>query len=43
MTTDSEWALLSFIAEGLGISPRRRDRLLEGALKSEPPPAFGRE
>lgn len=39
ITTDSEWALLSFIAEGLGISPRRMDRLLEGALKSEPPPA----
>lgn len=39
VTTDSEWALLAFIAEGLGISPRRMDRLLQGALKSEPPPA----
>jgi len=38
VTTESEWNLLAFIAEALGISPRRMDLLLKGALKSEPPP-----
>jgi len=36
--TEEEWTLLSFIAEALGISPRRMDVLLQGSLKSEPPP-----
>lgn len=39
VTTESERTRLTFIAETLGISPRRRDALLAGALKSEPPPA----
>lgn len=38
VTEESEQTLLEFIAESLGISPRRRDQLLVGGLKSEPPP-----
>ena len=41
VTTEAELSLLSFIAEALGISPRRMDVLLRGSRNSEPPPPIG--
>jgi len=41
VTADEELARLAFVAEALGISPRRMDVLLRGSRNSEPPPKMG--
>jgi tellurite resistance protein len=41
VTSERELSLLGFIAEALGISPRRMDVILRGARNSEPPPPMG--